>query len=72
MVHDSYTHCHGTEVCQATGSSPSPIKRHGLRKGEVRGEGGSLIILIIPFYQQKKCKSQQKQGYGELDLAETA
>ena len=69
MVHDSYTHCHGTEVCQATGSSPSPIKRHGLRKGEVRGEGGSLIIL---HFINKKVQSQQKQGYGELDLAETA
>ena len=69
MVHDSYTHCHGTEVCQATGSSPSPIKRHGLRKGEVREEGGSLIIL---HFINKKVQSQQKQGYGELDLAETA
>ena len=70
MVHDSYTHCHGTEVCQATGSSPSPIKRHGLRKGEVRGEGGGSLIIL--HFINKKVQSQQKQGYGELDLAETA
>ena len=36
--------------------------------GKVRG-GGSLIIL---HFINKKVQSQQKQGYGELDLAETA